>query len=371
MKLKFTREDTNMTEKVNLSVVTPVDFQPVSNEEIFDNRRGYVTYGKDNLFPQHLYDLYLNSALFESIIKGEQDYVLGNGIIINQKITNFSSKVNKEFETLQDIVSKAVFDYLLFDGFAIQVFKNEQGEITELYKLDFDNCRVSNDGNSVIYSKQWGTYTKGKSITLPMYDPSKKQRNSIFYFKGSSTRQSNVYPIPSYMGALNDLQSSVEISKFQLNSILNGFNSSCIINFNSGEVDDDTKKRVERKFQEKFCGADNANRIMLNFNENAETAIKVERLQSDDFADRYRALMTDIIKNIFVSFRAMPQLFGFVIEGSLFNREEYTEAATLYQKTVINPIQRTVERAFSKIFNEVDAIKFIPFTLERKEENNG
>ena len=352
--------------KLNFEVYNQsVDLPEV--KEIRDGRRDYVYWGEDNLFPQYLYELYSHSALFESIIRGTKNYVTGNDIIIAEGV-KLNQIVNKDLDTLQDIIEKVIFDYLLYDGFAIQVFKDGSGNITELYNIDLQNIRIGKDDETVYYSPDWKKQN-AKYTAYPMYKVGKNQKNSIFFYKGKTALQTNTYPVPSYIGALSDIRTSVEISNFHLSSVINGFNGNLVINLNSGEVDDETKKRIEKKFQEKFCGSSNAGKFVLNFNENKDTAITLERLQSDDYADRYNALEKSITNNIFVAFRTLPQLFGLRSEGNMFNHDEYLEAAALYQKTVITPIQRIIERAFSHIFGIDEAIKIVPFKLDENDKN--
>lgn len=329
------------TEKMMFSAISTELTLPTLTESR-DNRRGYVSYGDDNLFPQYIKGLYRHSALFESIVNGMKDYVLGEGV------EGEFNEMNRDGDTLNDIIEKAIFDYILYRGFAIQVFKDKTGKIVELYPLDFDNCRISIDEDYVFYSTKWDT-SNTKTVKYPMFKVGANDSNSIFYFRDKSRPQSASYPIPFYLGALKDIRTSVEISNFHLNSVLNDFNANLIVNFNSGDVDEDTKKRIEKSFKDKFSGTTNAGKFLLNFNDNKETAITIERLQSDDFDKRYESLQQQITKNIFVAFRAQPQLFGFVIEGSLFNQQEFDDAYRLYNRTVIHPIKNTIERAFRKL----------------------
>ena len=103
--------------------------------------------------------------------------------------------------------------------------------------------------------------------------------------------------------------------------------------------------------------------FLLNFNDNKDTEMTVARLQSDDFDKRYNQLAKDVVKNIFIAFRAMPQLFGFVIEGSLFNNEEYEQNFKLYNRTVIRPYQRAIQRAFNVMFGLENSFIIKPFTM--------
>lgn len=328
--------------------------------------KDWVSYGKDNLFPVYLWNLYLRSALLQSIINGTSDYVLGNGIISDQ--LDPKQEINAKGETLEDIIKKVVNDYLIFDGFAIQIIFNKMGNVGQLYWLDFRNCRTNEEENKVYYAKDWEKATP-KHLTYERFNGTQNSGSCVFYFKGHKTR--GVYPIPRYSGALNALETSTEIARYHLSSIHNNFNGNLIINFNNGEPTDDVKKDIERKIKNKFSGADNGGKFLVSFNDSKENGVEVVRLQDDNTDKKYEQLRKDTYKEIFIAFRCQPQLFGFVIEGSLFNKEEYAQAYDLYYKTVVVPIQDDVIRCLNKIYNsDSDIIAFIPFELEQPEEQN-
>ena len=218
------------------------------------------------------------------------------------------------------------------------------------------------------YSKEWEK-SSPKYLTYNRFDGTQKSGSAVFYFKGHKTR--GVYPIPRYSGALNALETSTEIARYHLNAIHNNFNGNLIINFNNGEPTDDVKKDIERKIKNKFSGAENGGKFLVSFNDSKENGVEVVRLQDDNTDKKYDQLRKDTYKEIFIAFRCQPQLFGFVIEGSLFNKEEYKQAYDLYYKTVVVPIQNDMIRCLNKIYDsKEDVITFVPFVLEDTEEQS-
>lgn len=344
--------------------------------EITDGRRDFVYFGRQNAFPNFINDLFRHSALFESIVRGEIDYILGNRIVAPA----LASLVNRDGENIADIIEGIARDLVLYDGFALQIFRNAEGLVTGIYNIDFQCIRLNSTRTRAFYSVDWTNYSSASRYTVynvwrPWEDGAtedfvNEQQNTIFYYKGRQAPQASVYPLPTYIGALNDIMTSIEISKFHLAAIQNGFNVSTILSFNSGEVDDDTKRRIERQINDKFSGAGNAGKIILNFNDSKETEPTIQKLTSDDFDKRYEALSKTVQQNIFTAFRAQPQLFGLRTDGALFNHDEYIEAAQLYQKTVIAPLQRTIERQMEKIFGGFrNVVKIIPFALDEVESS--
>ena len=323
----------------------------------------YINYGVDNRFPNYLWDLYMRSALLQSIINGTADYANGNGITYSEdaNVQRLAEEANKDGETLEDIIKKLTIDYLVFGGFAFQIIYNKLEEVSEIYWLDFRNCRRSKDGDKIYYSDDWIKHSND-FITYDIFNPEKKKKSQVFYFKGHISR--GIYPVPRYNGALSAIETSTEISKFHLNSILNNFSGNFIINFNNGQPSNDVQEEIERKIKQKFSGADNAGKFLVAFNDSKENGVSVERIQDDNFDKKYESLRTDTYKEIFIAFRAIPQLFGYSLEGTGFNKQEFSEAYELYNKTTVKPIQKDIERTFNKVFGIDNSIKIIPFTLE-------
>ena len=325
-----------------------------------ETSKAFLNYGNNNQFPNYLWDLYLRSALLQSIINGTADYAAGNGLVYNELIQN-ADFINKDGESLEDIVKKVTVDYLIFGGFALQLIYNKLGEISEIYWLDFRNVRLNKEGDKIYYSDDWVKHSND-FILYDRFNPNEKQNTCVFYFKGHLSR--GVYPIPRYNGALAAIETSTEISKFHLNSILNNFSGNFIINFNSGAPDDETQGIIEKKLRDKFSGADNAGKFLTVYNESKDNAVTVERIQDDSFDKKYDALRTSTFKEIFIAFRAIPQLFGFSLEGTGFNAQEFSESFQLFNKTIVTPIQRDISKCFDKIFGIKNSIIINPFKLE-------
>ena len=340
-----------MKDKLSFSVFELEKTNMPDAKEVIRSGYDYVSWGKDNRFPQDLYDMYQNSAILQSVINGTADYVFGSGVLSAFDI------VNDKYETLEDVVKKCVFDYLIFGGFAVQLMY-KGGKVESIYWLDFQKCRRSEDEKKVFYSDDWGKYAR-KALEYKAWTPDTDKGTCIFYYKGHKTR--GIYPVPMYIGALKSVKISTEISNFHLNNITKGFASNAIISFNNGEPDEDTKARIEKDVKEKFCGTDNAGSFLLLFNESKENACEIAKIQDDKFDLKYDALSKSVKEDIFIAFRATPTLFGLPNENNGFSKQEYLESFELYNKTVVVPIQKDFERAF-KAMGFV--IKFKTFQLD-------
>ena len=317
----------------------------------------YVKWGEDNLFPDYLYELFHNSSQMASIILQMKNYVLGNGIT-----SNFYLKiVNRKLETFENFIDKLVFDYLLYGGFAFQIIKNKLGQIAELNNLDFKYIRVDEDETKVFFSKDW---SKGRRTPLvyDRWDVNSNSSNSVFYYKGQLTRE--CYPMPFYISCLTSLEISTQIGDFHLNNLLNGFSPSCIINFNNGSnISEDVQDEIEEAVKEKFCGTENASRILLSFNDDLTHKTTFERLADDGMIDKYNNLQQTTEKDIFRAFRMNKLLLGDGSDNTGFNKQAYLESFALYNKSVIEPIQREIEGVLDISLGK-GSVKFNKFELD-------
>lgn len=343
MNLKFT---STVSEKKEIPKLT----------ETVSKKGGYVSYGDDNHFCDYLYTLYENSALFNSIISTMKTYIYGDGYETNIQIPKY---INRKFETLESVLKKSINDYLIYGGFAIQVIRNKFNEVAELNPIDFRKVRINKDEDTIYYS-DFVSYSRDKVITYPRFNPMVLHNNSIYYYKNPESRTIN--PTPFYIGCLQSLEISTQIGTFHLNQLLNNFSSSVIVNFNNGIISEGEMEELEEKFNEKFLGTSNSGRIILSFNNDTEHATTLERLPDDGYDTKYESLRQYTQNEIYTAFKINPCLLGYNSTNGGFSKIEFSEAYTLYQKTVISPIQKQLEQVLGNLFNA--EFKFKPFNIE-------
>ena len=352
--------------KIQLSALNPyLQDNKVENVEKEISGVDFIAWGTDNQYPGYLFSLYEDCATLQTIINGTVDFVCGNDISCNLPI--FEKTVNKNGDTILDIIQRISTDYLIFGGFALQVIRNAVGNITELYWIDFTKIRSDRKNEVFFYSEDWcKSYGRVKYIKYPKFNTDDSNPTSIFYYKGNKTR--TTYPVPLYNASITSCELEKKINEFHLNEISNNFLTSKIINFNSGVPDDDLKNEIERNLNEKFAGSENAGRILISFNANKDSETTVTDLPMDDFADRYEALHKRSREQIFTAFRATPNLFGLMTETTGFNEQEFFEAFKLYNRTAVRPIQQIITKSFDKILGFEGSITIEPFNLEYDSE---
>jgi hypothetical protein len=327
--------------------------------------KDYVGYGKDNNYPTFLLNLYNDCSDHQSIVDGCVNYVLGNGLIINdQELASFSENVNKDGETLYEVMRKCELDFQIFGGFALKIVKDRLKTLKELYWIDFTTVRTNDDEDKIFISKSWGKWG-AQADEYKRFTKELPLGESIYYYKGKKTR--GIYPVPLYNASIKPIMTSVKITDFHLNNINTNFNASVILNFNNGVPTEEAKSQIERNIKDKFTGT-SADKMLLVFNDNAESGVTIERLESDNFDEKFQSLQKSTQNAIFTGHKVTsPALFGIIIENQGFSKTEFVESFEIYNKTVIAPLQSDITKEFGKVlapFFSDSTIKIIPFAIE-------
>lgn len=352
-------KETKEKAKVVLSAIDPfLESNLPDSSETKSRGKSYINWGSDNKYPDYLWSLYNDVTTLQSIINGTVDFICGNDI---QSTVFPDGIVNKTGETVRTLIKKLAVDKLIFGGFAIQVIRNMVGEVSELYYMDFMRLRSDEKNEVFYYAEDWSKWGC-KSLVYPKYKAGDSNPSSVFYNKGHLTR--GVYPTPIYGAAVIPCEIEKSINQFHLNNINNGFMSSLIINFNNGQPNDEQKEEIEKNINEKFSGYQNAGRILVSYNDSDENKTTIERLNDDDFDEKYQALADRSRTQIFSSFRATPNLFGDPTSTTGFNTQEYMESFKLYNRTVVKPHQLEIKDAFNQIMSVDDCITITPFSLD-------
>lgn len=340
---------------VESNIVRPV--------EVKGGGRQFVYWGLNNNYPAYLLDLRNSVPTLGAVLAGCVDYTVGNGVSLDAGLVDEGTDaVNRYGENAEDLVTKLADDLFMYGGFAMQVIRNNAGDVAELHHVDLRHLRMNEDRSVFYYSEDFGQrYTRpGRMLTYPKYLRDSDAGASVYFFS-RDFRQ--VYPSPCYGAAVKACEMERCTDDYHLNSVLNGFASSVIVNFNNGIPEDEIKEEIEKMFNEKFSGPENAGRVLFSWNRDKESATTLETLDVPDFGEKYQSLEKHSRQEIFTSFRANPNLFGIPTEGSGFSSEEYESAFKLFNRTMIRPAQNDIIRSFAHILGRA-CLRIEPFSLE-------
>ena len=317
--------------------------------------KGWVLFGEDNKFPNMLLNMFNKSSKHNGIVLGKVNYIIGKGF---DNVTQANA-----YENSNEILKKLSLDIEVFGGCYIEVQYNELGKIGAYYHVPYHKVRSSKD-NTQFFIKDWDTYKKNDEPKVFLaYNPNQdvkmlRNQTQILYYKeyrpGVET-----YSYPGYMGALNAIQTDIEISKYHLSTITNGMFASKMISFFEGIPTEEEKREIEKGFKNKFTGSENAGNIVLNFGKDPNKRPQMDDLSSTDLDKHFDILAKSIQQELFSGHQVVsPMLFGIRVEGSLGGRSEIREAYEIMKSTYVNDKQQALELLFKEITG-VDA-KIIP-----------
>ncbi len=311
---------------------------------------GYIEFGKKNDYPNYLVDLYNKSAKHNAIIKGKVNYITGNGFKIKEGVDpigeQFIAQANR-VESLTEVLRKASIDIELFGGAYLQIIWSVTGEnLAEVYHVDYTKIRTNADNTQFWYSENWED-RKYKREVYNGFNSQLRQGTQIMYLKEYRPNL-NAYALPGYFGALNYVESDIEISKHVLGNAQTGFSASKLITLPNGEPSDDEKRQIERKFTDRFTGSD-GKKFILSFVNDASRKPVIEDLGASDITKEDFGNVDKMIQqNIFAGHQiTAPDLFGISTPGQLGTRQQMRDSYEIFKNTYVNDKQIFLEQVFS------------------------
>jgi hypothetical protein len=317
-----------------------------------DRMLGFIKWGKKNDYPYFLVDLYNGSAWHQGIIKNKTHYIAGGGLeVVSGELARFIANPYSDFN-MNEIVEQLAFDYELFGAFAVKGTWNREGTRVAVWEyLAIDAIRISSDERMYYLSDDWTmqqqSAEKTNLRTLPALDETNKTGSFVLYYKDPAKKgrkEHGVYPKPPYQGGITAIQTDVDISKFHMYELQNGFKSGTMITFMDGFPE--TQEEAE-SFKNQIKGPasniENSGDIIITFAPSSDQAPRVENLTGNDLDKRYDALESSVQQNILVAHAVVaPSLFGVAPEGS-FNAAESADLFEIFKTTYVDTRQKRLE----------------------------
>lgn len=313
-----------------------------------DTQKGYIKYGKDNLYPQELIRLYNEHPEHRAIVNRKARYIWGKGIkAVNEqdtvKVNAFIDSFNR-FETLNEQGKRISTNFELFNGVYVQVITNLLGTPIEFYVLDSANCRLSECQKKLYYSKNWNRNTKPSEIQVLDKFSKDCGAGTFFidfkYYTASVNYISSVYPTPIYQSVVNEINTDIDISTFNSNYVANGFSAGTIISFFNGHPTDEQIADIKARFDSTYSGETNAGKTLITHNDNDGKAPEVTSINVDDLDKKFEFTAKRCQKKIFSGHEMAPELFNTKFDDSfLSSAPDLLLLQDLFVKGYVEPRQ--------------------------------
>ena len=308
---------------------------------------GYIQYGDRNDYPNYLVDLFNKSAKHNAIIKSKVHYISANGWKGSESAEQFIEKVNR-MESLNDLTRKVSLDAELFGGYYLEIIFSATGLLSEIWHCDYTKIRTNKDNTQFWYKEEWNDRME-KAQVYPAFNPANPYGKQILYVKEYRPNM-GFYSLPGYFGALNYIESDIEISKHVLGNAQTGFSASKLITLPNGEPSDEEKRNIEKRFTNRFSGSDGKKFILAFVNDSARKPIVDDLGTSDITKEDFGRVDSLIQTNIFSGHQiTTPSIFGIAEAGKLGSRSEMRDGYEIFKNTYVNSKQMHLESVFNML----------------------
>lgn len=308
---------------------------------------GYIQYGDRNDYPNYLVDLFNKSAKHNAIIKSKVHYISANGWKGSPEAEAFIDNVNR-MESLNDLTRKVSLDAELFGGYYLEIIWSVTKQLAEVWHCDYTKIRTNKDNTQFWYKEKWDDRNE-KAMVYPAFNANNPVGKQILYIKEYRPNM-GYYSLPGYFGALNYIESDIEISKHVLGNAQTGFSASKLITLPNGEPSDEEKRNIEKRFTSRFSGSDGKKFILAFVNDSARKPIVDDLGTSDITKEDFGRVDSLIQTNIFSGHQiTTPSIFGIAEAGKLGSRSEMRDGYEIFKNTYVNSKQMHLESVFNML----------------------
>jgi len=343
---------------------------------------GALMYGKNNLLPNDVIKYINESGVAKNCVRTLSQFIQADGFA-----DEMVAKMKSGVWSMDNLLANASTQWGYHYGFTFYVSRFPDGTIAKVEPAPFEAIRKYEDGKfevNVTYGQPDFKKDKAKlhppyrgrvvdSVTLQQDLVEFDKRPEIFYSYIKTPDNPN-YPVPDFFAGIEDIITSSELCKFDLETVMNGFITSAILTL-IGDIDDEVKGKdgltdLER-FEEQLKqftgeikdkdGMSGRNRLLLQF---APTKDAVPVLQPFDAKAIYDASNTKrevIERSVCRLFGIHPVLLGYSDAAVLGNQQALSNAVALLNNKV-NSIQRHITASFNELFGEQYDFTITTFT---------
>jgi hypothetical protein len=245
----------------------------------------------------------------------------------------------------------------------LEIIWSVTGQLSEIWHCDYTKIRTNKDNTQFWYKEDWADRNE-KAEVYPAFNPANPYGKQILYIKEYRPNM-GYYSLPGYFGALNYIESDIEISKHVLGNAQTGFSASKLITLPNGEPSDDEKRNIEKRFTNRFSGSDGKKFILAFVNDSARKPIVDDLGTSDITKEDFGRVDSLIQTNIFSGHQiTTPSIFGIAEAGKLGSRSEMRDGYEIFKNTYVNSKQMHLESVFNMLFKyrgiEDADLKIIP-----------
>ena len=336
----------------NIHVLNLAKYEPPIIEESKKNE--WVTYGENNSYYQFLIDRYKNSTTNNAIINNISRLIYGKGL----SAIDASRKPNEYAQMMSmiapDEMRKVVLDFEMLGQAAFQVhYSKDRSKILKVYHIPVqqlapEKCNKDGQIEGYYYSDNWEDLRNYAPKRIPAFGFGTEQVEIMFIQPYSVGMK--YFSYVDYQGGLNYAVLEEDIANYLISEVQSSFSSRTVVNFNNGQPTPEEQDIISSKVMSKLTGT-NGQRVIVAFNNNAESKTTIDSIPVDNAPDLYNQLSEECMRKIMLSHNVTsPLLFGIAsTNGFSSNADELQNSFVLFDNLVIRPKQEVLLSAIDRI----------------------
>jgi hypothetical protein len=336
----------------NLHILNLAKYEAPVIEESKKNE--WVTYGDSNSYYQFLIDRYKNSTTNNAIINNISRLVYGKGL----SAVDASRKPNEYAQMMSminaDDMRKVVLDFEMLGQAAFQVhYSKDRSKVLKAYHIPVqllapEKCNKDGQIEAYFYSDNWEDLRNYVPKRIPAFGFGTEQVEIMFIQPYSVGMK--YFSYVDYQGGLNYAVLEEDIANYLISEVQSSFSSRTVVNFNNGQPTPEEQDIISSKVMSKLTGA-NGQRVIVAFNNNAESKTTIDSIPVDNAPDLYNQLSEECMRKIMLSHNVTsPLLFGIAsTNGFSSNADELQNSFVLFDNLVIRPKQEVLLSAIDRI----------------------
>ena len=364
---------------------------PEATEKV--NKKGWVEYGDNNLYPQWLFTLAKDSPVHGGIVNQKTRFVAGNGVKVVGPLAAQSEAILKNGDskyTINEVLDSVTHDNEVQSYLYYHFKRNVLGDGWNVSPLSSELMRPSEDLQTFYYSENWNKkkrqgpktgYKEYKSyfnvIREPIGTPGEEgyipaDDECVMYIKkpakqtlleDGETLTTATFPTPAYSGCIPSIMAGVEMNYFDYAEVVNGFTSNTLVNLNNGEPEDEKEKEeIVASIGRQTGDRKKSGGVTVMFNDGVEKATTVEQLGSNDNATRYILAKEAISDQTMIGHSVQtPELFGVLSTGKLGGTVDLPLSFERFQHTYSEPQRKFIIDPLTEalaFLNDWDGLEF-------------
>lgn len=312
---------------------------------------GIVQFGSDNLYPQILDQMYYTSPIHSDCINFTVQAAIGGGYEWATPAVTGKEKVDQyTFERINRF--KKMFRYLPVDfvihkRVCVLIKRDVNGKFRSMKRLHPSTIRNNETITKFLFCKDWSRRTG--LCEYNKYTPNGKDLESVYVYHAESVGQ-DVYPLPAYISALNDVFLDGEISFLQKSNIENSIWPSLAVRIPKLFASDAERDEFKEGFNQN-TGARSGGKVIFVQGQGMDNTPEIVPIPTNQNDKLFDSTIENVLNKICFSHGINPSIMGIKVAGSLGNAQELEASYSIFEKNVIMPLRDELTEIFDDLLD--------------------